>query len=140
MLKATAKLDAHLSPNYDDVFDFMNATYEVELPADYMHILNCICIYKVNNNTTGCYDRPYSRFPATRLTADAWSEVLDNFWNRPTFKKPYYYIHNVNSVKDTEVSEVVTKATNPTNPFDNLTGKGTDINHLNTNHTFNGTT
>jgi hypothetical protein len=26
------------------------ATYEVTLPSDYLHILNCICIYKLNKN------------------------------------------------------------------------------------------
>ena len=30
-----------------------------------------------------------------------YSQVLDNFWNKPTYKKPYYYIHNVNTSKDT---------------------------------------
>ena len=116
------------------------ANYEIVMPSDYLHLLNCICIYKVKK-TYKCYNAGDTwRAPAKRLTADMYSQVLDNFWNKPTYKKPYYYIHNVNSVKDTEVSGVVTKATNPTNPFDNLTGKGTDINRLNTNHTLNGTT
>ena len=25
-----------------------------------------------------------------------YSQVLDNFWNKPDYKRPYYYIHNVN--------------------------------------------
>ena len=73
------------------------ATYEVTLPSDYLHILNCICIYKVNK-TYSCYNKnDHWRAPATRLTADQYSQVLDNFWNKPTYKKPYYYIHNVNT-------------------------------------------
>ena len=72
------------------------ATYEVIMPSDYLHILNCICIYKVKK-TYKCYNRgDYWRSPATRLTADMYSQVLDNFWNKPTYKRPYYYIHNVN--------------------------------------------
>ena len=39
---------------------------------------------------------------------------MDNFWNKPTYKKPYYYIHNVNSVKD---SSFENRATVPTNPY-----------------------
>jgi hypothetical protein len=59
-----------------------------------------------------------------------YSQVIDNFWNKPTYKKPYYYIHNVNSSKDSENSGTVTLAANPTNPYDSTTGKGTDISSL----------
>ena len=76
------------------------ATYEVIMPSDYLHILNCICIYKVNK-TYKCYNAGDTwRSPATRLTADMYSQVLDNFWNKPTYKRPYYYIHNVNNSHD----------------------------------------
>ena len=30
-----------------------------------------------------------------------YSRVLDNFWNKPTYKHPYYYIHNINTVDNT---------------------------------------
>ena len=51
----------------------MGATYEVDLPDDYLHILNCICIYKVNK-TYKCYNKDDTwRCAATRLTADAYS-------------------------------------------------------------------
>ena len=76
------------------------ATYEVIMPSDYLHILNCICIYKVNK-TYKCYNKDDTwRAAATRLTADMYSQVLDNFWNKPTYKRPYYYIHNVNNTFD----------------------------------------
>ena len=73
------------------------AAYEVIMPSDYLHILNCICIYHVKK-TYKCYNADdHWRAPATRLTADMYSQVLDNFWNKPTYKRPYYYIHNVNT-------------------------------------------
>jgi len=31
------------------------ATYEAQLPPDYMHLLNCICVYKVNKRYK-CYN------------------------------------------------------------------------------------
>lgn len=65
---------------------------------------------------------------------------MDNFWNKPTYKKPYYYIHNVNSVRDTENSGTITRATNPTNPYNSTTKKGTDVSLLSTSHTIDGTT
>jgi hypothetical protein len=73
------------------------ATYEVILPSDYLHLLNCIVIYNVLK-TYKCYNAGDTwRAAATRLTADAYSQVLDNFWLKPTYKRPYYYIHNINS-------------------------------------------
>jgi hypothetical protein len=74
----------------------MGATYEVTMPSDYLHILNCICIYDVKK-TFKCYNKgDVWRRAATRLTADVYSQILDNFWLRPTYRRPYYYIHNVN--------------------------------------------
>jgi hypothetical protein len=34
-----------------------------------------------------------------------YSRVLDNFWNKPTYKHPYYYIHNVNDVDNTIIED-----------------------------------
>lgn len=86
------------------------ATYEVNLPLDYLHILNCVCIYKVNKRFK-CYDAGNSvQFAAKKLTADSWSVVLNDFYNRPLPERPYYYIHNVNQNTDL-----------PTNPVSSVT-------------------
>ena len=104
------------------------ATYEAILPPDYLHLLNCICIYELQK-TYKCYNKGEKwRAAATRLTADAYSQVLDNFWNRPTYKRPYYYIHNVNSINPKVGESYV-----PTNPYNN-NGKGTDFNKANTSY------
>ena len=96
VLKATAILEPTKSEDYNDFSTASMATYYVTLPSDYLHMLNCICIYNVKK-TWNCYDAgDHWRAPAKRLTADAFSQVLDNFWNKPTHNKPYYYIHNVN--------------------------------------------
>lgn len=72
------------------------SVYEFDLPTDYLHLLNCICEYKVLKPFK-CYDaNTYVQFPAERLTADSWSTVINNVYTRPTYKKPYYYLHNVN--------------------------------------------
>lgn len=113
VLKATAMLNPQRMSDYDDLSlatDHM-ATYYVDLPSDYLHILNCICIYKVKK-TYKCYNKDDTwRAAATRLTADAYSQVLDNFWLKPTYKRPYYYIHNINSINDGSV---------PTNPHNKI--------------------
>ena len=116
VLKATAMLDVVKVSDYSGLSLASNAIYETILPSDYLHILNCICIYDVQK-TYKCYNAGDTwRSAATRLTSDAYSQVLDNFWNKPTYKRPYYYIHNINS-----------SSTNPTNPYNSSTEKGTDI-------------
>ena len=114
------------------------ANYEIVMPSDYLHLLNCICVYKVKK-TYKCYNAGDTwRAPAKRLTADMYSQVIDNFWNKPTYKKPYYYIHNVNSEQDKYVTTgegdnavtTLKRAANPTNPYKSSTDKGTDISSL----------
>jgi len=84
------------------------ATYEVQLPPDYMHLLNCICIYKVNKRYK-CYNAGDDvQFAAKRLTADIWSVIINDYYNRPLPWRPYYYLHQVNT------NEWV-----PTNPLTN---------------------
>lgn len=113
VLKATSILEnpTYIN-NYSDLSNASSANYEFILPSDYLHMLNCVCIYKVNQ-TYKCYNKgDFWRCAATRLTADAYSQVLDNFWNKPSYKRPYYYIHNLN-----------TSSSVPTNP---VTSGGTD--------------
>lgn len=118
VLKATAILIPTRSDAYDMLSNAHMATYYVDLPSDYLHLLNCICIYQVNK-TYKCYNAGDTwRAAATRLTADNFTRVLDNFWLKPTYKRPYYYIHNVN-----------TNTNNPTNPYTDLeSASGTDVN------------
>jgi hypothetical protein len=72
------------------------ATYEVYMPIDYLHMLNCVCIYYVAKQKD-CWDAgSYIEIPATRLTADSWSQIITDIYNRPSPMRPYYYIHNLN--------------------------------------------
>ena len=119
------KADAYLRPHKVNSRNGLTlapdgmATYEVTLPSDYLHLLNCVCIYNVQK-TYKCYNKGDTwRAAATRLTADAYSQVLDNFWVKPSYKRPYYYIHNTNIPGKTEI---------PTNPYNKETGYGTDLN------------
>ena len=73
-------------------------------------MLNCICVYKLNKRFK-CYNEgDYVQFAAKRLTADSWSVVVNDYYNRPLPERPYYYIHNVN-----------TSVQLPTNPITNTT-------------------
>lgn len=120
VLKATTVLAPELIANTISGVDTSNwkagnaslfgATYEVYLPLDYLHMLNCICVYKLNKRFK-CYNAgDYVQFAAKRLTADSWSVVVNDYYNRPLPERPYYYIHNVN-----------TSTQLPTNPITNTT-------------------
>lgn len=127
VLKATAILPVKLAADAytgDDVTGngvtasnaLYGATYEVILPSDYLHILNCVCNYKVKKQFK-CYNPDsFVQFSARRLTSDLWSQIINNFYMRPMYKRPYFYIHNVN-----------TNVANPTNPYQASANSGTDI-------------
>ena len=73
VLKATAMLKPTKIDSYSGLSLADGANYEVIMPADYLHILNCICIYRVDK-TYKCYNRGDTwRAAATRLTADMYS-------------------------------------------------------------------
>jgi len=115
VLKGSAKLTPTKVNEYSELSLANEAVYEVIMPSDYLHLLNCICIYNVKK-TFKCYNAGDTwRAAAKRLTSDMYSQVLDNFWTKPTYYRPYYFIHNVN-----------TSSTAPYNPYNENTGHGTD--------------
>lgn len=106
------------------VAQLFGATYEVELPSDYLHLLNCICIYKVKKQHK-CYDKDtVVQFAAKRLTADSWSTIINDFYNRPLPERPYYYIHNVNSSNNIPTESI--RSTSPAFGTD-MNGKRYDV-------------
>lgn len=87
--------------------------YEVNFPSDYLHLLNLRCIYEITS-TKNCQEKgSYIEIPAKRLTSDSWGQIITDTYNKPSYKNPYYYIHNINK-----------ELTEPTNLYEN--GSGTD--------------
>ena len=119
VLKATSILDV-TSVTESEPFktlsdlNLFGATYEVILPSDYLHLLNCICVYKVKKPWKCHKAGDTVQFAAKRLTADSWAVVFEDYYNRPLPERPYFYIHNTNI-----------NSTLPTNPISNP--NGTDI-------------
>ena len=108
--------ESYLSLAHPSLTSLHGTAYEVYLPLDYLHVLNCVCIYKLNKSYR-CYDEgDYVQFPANRLTADTATSILTNCYLKPAPQRPYYYIHNVN-----------TKDSYPYNPVYPTTGLGTDM-------------
>lgn len=72
-------------------------SYFVDLPMDYLHMINCIVEYTVQGNNFKCYDKNDKiYFAARRLTSDMYSQILNNAYLRPMYKRPYYFINNIN--------------------------------------------
>ena len=101
------KLVGQGSDAYSQLADGMfKSSYYVDLPADYMHLLNCIVEYKVGISNFKCYNKGDTvYFAARRLTPDMYTQVLNNAYMRPMYKRPYYYLNNINTS--------LTLATNP---------------------------
>ena len=99
--------------NVTSLESYLNDTkYVFNLPDDYLHLLNCSCIYKVNKRYS-CFDAgTYWEVGAIRLTADLAPVILNNFYMKPSYKKPYYYINN----KNVDTGNWAVQELTPTNP------------------------
>jgi len=129
VLKATAMLTPAVTTDYGSGSGnnlFVKA-YEMDLPDDYLHILNCVVEYTVLK-TYKCYDiNEAVHFGARRLTADMFSQILNNYYLRPTYKNPYYYINNVNvgntyPTSDTQTADQVTYTGTPSPNVERVDG------------------
>ena len=128
VLKGTAKLAVNSSNTNSNADSLYGSGYQFDLPQDYLHMLNCICEFSVEKPFK-CYDAGTSvHFKATRLTADLYGEILNNYYMRPSYKKPYYYINNINTIKELANTNVgqIGGGNLPTNPID-TEGRGTDV-------------
>jgi hypothetical protein len=68
------------------------AKYQVKLPEQYFHLLNCILYYKVNEDYK-CYRKGTILPVATkRITSDTMASVLHNAWLKPQYKLPYHMV------------------------------------------------
>lgn len=106
VLKSTAYLTPK-SLESNKAIKYVTTTHEVILPEDYLHLLNCVCVFNVTQQKD-CYDTgDVILVPATKLTADSWATVVNNLYTRPTPMNPYYYIHNVNNSIDLPTNSIV---------------------------------
>lgn len=70
---------------------------QYDLPEDYMHILNCICTFeKVSNSKcSNTEEKQYEAIPASKLDTASWPHTIENYYMKPSRKRPYYYIINI---------------------------------------------
>ena len=87
--------------------EFNDTIWELELPKDYVHLLNCMAEFVGSDSKSRCGNGILKTItsPCQRLTADMYPGIINNYYMRPSHKKPYYYIINHNTESQT-----------PTNP------------------------
>lgn len=142
VLKATTILDVNPAKQYDNLENFkagnakiFSGTYEVYLPLDYLHMLNCVCLYKLKKRYKCWNAGDYVQFSAKKLTADSWSIIINDYYNRPLPWRPYYYIHNVNTsvdiptnpIEDTKILQRTTTGTDARIDYDVESTEGETI-------------
>lgn len=94
------KSTAILTPLEFDVskysgFGLLAEVREVHLPDDYLHLLSCVCEFGAKIKQ-GCYEIGHlEHVVATRLTADMFGPIINNYYFRPSWKRPYFYINNL---------------------------------------------
>lgn len=99
VLKTSAAVNLVKHDQWKDTA-LLGKAYIAELPSDYLHILNCIVEY-IPKTDFKCYETNVPvHFAARRLTADMYAGILNNAYMRPMYKRPYYYINNVNAVSN----------------------------------------
>lgn len=69
-------------PKTGESFDIKS----LQLPEDYMHLLNCIVEYEIEK----CNSTYTKSYPARRLTPDLHSQIINNAYMKPSFDRPYY--------------------------------------------------
>lgn len=87
-LSATLRYTASTTPALDV------AGKRIPLPDDYFHLLNCLVTFKALAGFK-CYSQnDLKPKAAKRLTADMFSFIQDDYYNRPDYRRPYYYVRD----------------------------------------------
>lgn len=109
VLKTTAVIDVTSDNNIAEKYGNSPqhaATYEVELPSDYLHCLNCSCVFKMNKKVGCTKAGSYYDSVARKAVSNNVQTLYKNAYFKPSYKNPYWYITHVNSSNDL-----------PTNPY-----------------------
>ena len=78
--------------------------YSLDLPSDYLHILGCKTMMSMPDSLDKCSKVGNTHIAqCSRLTADLDSGITNNYYMKPSHKKPYYYITNREGSQSIEI-------------------------------------
>jgi hypothetical protein len=76
--------------------DFNGSIYTFKIPGNYLHLLNCKAMISGNTSKTNICGTTTSHKSSvvncSRLTANLEGGIIENYYNKPSHRKPYYYI------------------------------------------------
>ena len=120
VLTKTKKIDyiPQIGDLTDETGDVFGKSYRCKLPDDYVHMLNCICEFK--DTKARCESGSIIHQGANKLDTSQWSHVINNTYMRPSVKRPYYYIINIQDPVKNGLSDDIKKdVTNSGNRYGN---------------------
>ena len=80
-----------LQLHYNTVYiNFDNKIFKFDIPDNYLHLLNCKA--EISEIPQRCNSTKTIIANCSRLTANLSGGVIDNYYNKPSYKKPYYYL------------------------------------------------
>ena len=130
VLKTTANLQVAEVKEASGRDLFYGPIYQFDLPQDYLHLLNCVCDFAPTQEAVCTNPERHVQYGATRLVSDIVPEIINNYYFKPTYKRPYYYIHNINTGVEEGQNGLSnapsTQIYGPTNPVQE-NGRGTDL-------------
>lgn len=107
------------SKTFEDVVD-----NKITLPSDYVHLLNCIVTIENDNKqfSNKCsQSKTPLRTAAKRVTSDSYAGILNNYYLRPTAKRPYYMLKSSNNYVSVPLSlEDETDYSRTANTYDSI--------------------
>lgn len=94
LLKSSDALIESKDDKNNSITSKIDGAPQYDLPEDYMHILNCIC--KFENTSSKCNtEKQHEAIPASKLDTASWPHTIENYYMKPSRKRPYYYIINI---------------------------------------------
>ena len=78
------------------------------LPDNYMHLLNCVVKFDVENSSNTCakeFDMS-NAYVARKLTSDIYPTIINNAYFKPSYKTPYYTLVHVKE-NDTMIEKII---------------------------------
>jgi hypothetical protein len=88
-------------------------SWTVKLPNDYVHILNCICEFEKRTGKKCENSCTTFQVGANKMDTSEWPHIISNYYMKPSARRPYYYISNI---EDQEVSNKDATKTDTYNP------------------------
>lgn len=97
LLKSSEALETSKDKDDVDIISNIDGAPQYDLPEDYMHILNCICKFEKTSNSkcSTNTEKQYEAIPASKLDTASWPHTIENYYMKPSRKRPYYYIINI---------------------------------------------